>query len=158
MGKAQQKRYLCMQNLQQMPILDLYNHSEKRQNLAHFAALASLAAINGVISSPEKEIIEKFAVKLDISEAEFKEVMKKENKYPIEPALELKERYKRLHDFFQIIFSDNKIEDDEMVMVKKYAIGIGFTPEAADKAIARSVAIFSGRISFDDYYSLIEKK
>ena len=140
-----------------MPILDLYNHSEKRRNLAHFAALASLAAVDGAINSPEKEIIDNFARKLDISEAEYKEVMKKENKYPIEPAFELEKRYERLYDFFRIIFSDHQVDEAEMIMVKKYAVGIGFAPKSADEVIARSVAIFSGKISFEDYYSLVEK-
>ena len=67
-----------------MPILDLYEHGEKRKNLAHFATLASLAAVDGEVNEKEKTILDKFAFKLNISEVEYKEVMKKENQYPIE--------------------------------------------------------------------------
>ncbi len=141
-----------------MPILDLYNHSERRHNLAHFAALASLAAVDGAINPPEKEVIDSFARKLDITEEEYKEVMKKENKYPIEAAFELDKRYERLFDFFKIIFSDNEFEDKEMVLVKKYAIGIGFTSEKADEVIQKSVAIFTGKIPFEDYLVLMKRK
>lgn len=140
-----------------MPILDLYNHSEKRRNLAHFAAIASLAAVDGEVNPQEKVILDRFAHKLDISEAEYREVMKKENKYPIEAPLEMKLRYERLYDFFRIIFSDHQIDAEEMVLVKKYAIGIGFTAKKANELIAKSVAIFSGQIPFEDYYSLLEK-
>jgi uncharacterized tellurite resistance protein B-like protein len=139
-----------------MPILDLYNHSEKRRNLAHFAAIASLAAVDGEVNAQEMRLLEKFANKLDISDAEFKEVMKKSNKYPIDPQNSFEKRLERLFDLFRIIFADNEVDDDEMVMLKKYAIGLGFPSDKADKIIGKSIAIFSGRIDFDDYMYLIK--
>lgn len=79
-----------------MPILDLYAHSEKRSNLAHFAAIASIAAVDGEINPKEKKVIDRFAIKLDISGEEYKEVMKKENKYPIEAPYSSEKRLERL--------------------------------------------------------------
>ncbi len=139
-----------------MPILDLYNHSEKRRNLAHFAAIASLAAVDGEVNAQEMRLLEKFANKLDISEAEFKEVMKKSNKYPIDPQNSFEKRLERLFDLFRIIFADNEVDDDEMVLLKKYAIGLGFPSDKADKIIGKSIAIFSGKIDFEDYMYLIK--
>jgi len=141
-----------------MPILDLYNHSEQRRNLAHFAALATLAAVDGEVNPEEKAILNRFANKLNITEAEYKEVMKKENKYPIEAPFEMEKRFERLFDLFRLIYSDHDIDEEEMALVKKYAIGLGFSAAKADKLIARSIDIFSGRIDFEDYLYLIEKK
>lgn len=141
-----------------MPILDLYNHSEKRRNLAHFASIATLAAVDGEVNAQELNLLENFAHKLDISEAEFKEVMKKTNKYPIAPQNSSEERLERLFDLFKIIFADNEVEDNEMVLLKKYAIGLGYPSEKADRIIEKSIAIFRGRIDFDDYLYLIKHK
>ncbi|MBC2838519.1 TerB family tellurite resistance protein [Robiginitalea sp. SC105] len=141
-----------------MPILDLYNHSEKRRNLAHFAAIASLAAVDGAVNPSEKEILDRFANKLNITDAEYKEVMKKENKYPIEAPFEMEKRYERLFDFFRIIFSDHDIDEEERDLVRKYAIGIGFSSKKAEEVLNRSIEIFRGRIPFEDYLMLIEKK
>ncbi|MDE3742447.1 TerB family tellurite resistance protein [Maribacter polysaccharolyticus] len=140
-----------------MPILDLYNHSEKRRNLAHFAAIASLAAVDGEVNAQEMRLLDNFAQKLNITEAEFKEVMKKSNKYPIEPQNSSEKRLERLFDLFKIIFADNEVDDDEMVLLKKYAIGLGYPSEKADRIIEKSIAIFSGRIDFDDYLYLVKK-
>lgn len=140
-----------------MPILDLYNHSEKRRNLAHFAAIASLAAVDGDVNDQEMKLLVKFANKLDITDAEFKEVMKKSNKYPIDPQNSSEKRLERLFDLFKIIFADNEVDDDEMVLLKKYAIGLGYPSDKADKIISKSIAIFSGRIDFDDYLYLVKK-
>ena len=140
-----------------MPILDLYYHSEQKKNLAHFAAMASLAAVDGEVNPREKAILDRFANKLNITDEEYKEVMKKNNKYPIEPQLDAEKRLERLYDLFRMIFADYDVDDEEMVLLKKYAIGIGFPLKKVDKLIEVSVAIFSGRIPFDDYVMLLVK-
>jgi len=141
-----------------MPILDLYNHSEKRRNLAHFASIATLAAVDGKVNPQEMRLLHNFARKLDVTEAQFKKVMKKENKYPIEPTNSSEQRLERLFDLFKIIFADNEVEDEEMILLKKYAIGLGYPSTKADKIIEKSIAIFRGRIDFDDFLYLINKQ
>ena len=140
-----------------MAILDLYYHSEQKKNLAHFASMASLAAIDGEINPKEKAILDRFARKLDISDQEYKEVMKKKNKYPIDPQNDAEKRLERLYDLFRMIFADHDVDNEEMILLKKYAIGIGFPLKKVDKLIEVSVAIFSGRIPFDDYVMLLVK-
>ncbi|WP_396590867.1 TerB family tellurite resistance protein [Allomuricauda sp. R78024] len=140
-----------------MPIIDLYEHSEQRHNLAHFATLASLAAADGVISEKEKAILDKFAFKLNITDAEYKEVMKKENKYPIETPHSGEKRLKRLFDFFGMAFADNNLDEEQMELVVKYAIGLGYSPQKASLIIKKSIAIFTGKIAFEDYQYLMDK-
>ncbi len=140
-----------------MPIVDLYEHSDQKHNLAHFATLASLAAVDGVISEEEKAILDKFAFKLDITEEEYKEVMKKENKYPIETPQSGERRLKRLFEFFQMAFADQSIDDDQKLLIQRYALGLGYSPDAAEKVLEKSYDIFCGRIAFEDYQYLMEK-
>jgi uncharacterized tellurite resistance protein B-like protein len=140
-----------------MSIKDLYGHSEYKSNLAHFAALATLAASDGVISDEEQKLLDKFVQKLNISEADYEEVMKPTNKYPIEPPVSSELRLERLYDLFKIIFVDHMIDDEEMALLKKYAIGLGFSTEMANSIIQRSVAIFSGKIDYEDYLYLLKR-
>ncbi|MBQ4913762.1 TerB family tellurite resistance protein [Maribacter sp. MMG018] len=140
-----------------MSFADLYTSGEHRKNLAHFAALATLASVDGEISVEEKELLDRFARKLDITKSEYEEVLKKENKYPIDATNDSEKRLERLFDLLRIVYSDHKIDDEEMVMLKRYAIGMGFTNETADKIIKRSVAIFGGKIDFEDYLYLVKK-
>lgn len=140
-----------------MPIIDLYEHSEQRHNLAHFATLASLAAVDGEISPEEKAILDKFAFKLNITEEEYKEVMKKENKYPIETPHSGEKRLKRLFEFFQMSFADQSIDEDQKRLIERYAIGLGYSPDTAIEIIEKSYDIFCGKIAFADYQYLMEK-
>ncbi len=146
-------RILCV-----MPIKDLYDHSEKRDNLAHFAAIASLAAVDGEINPREQKVIDKFAVKLDITGEEIKEVMKKENKYPIEAPYESEQRLERLFDLFKIIFADAQIDEDEIRLIKKYALALGYSPEKAEKVIRKSIILFRGKFDFEDYKYMMERE
>lgn len=139
-----------------MSFIDLYGNPEHRKNVAHFAALATLAASDGEISGEEKIMLDRFARKLEISEMEYEEVMKPERRFPIEPPSSSEKRLERLYDLFRIIFADHMIDEEEMILLKKYAIGLGFSGDSADKVIERSIAIFSGKIDFDDYLYLLK--
>ena len=140
-----------------MPILDLYEHGEQRKNLAHFATLATLAAADGIITEEEKAILDKFAFKLNITDAEYKEVMKKENKYPIETPHSGEKRLMRLFDFFKMAFADSNIDDDQKKLIEKYAIGLGYSSKEASKIIQKSYDIFCGKIDFEAYQYLLER-
>ncbi len=138
-----------------MSFVDLYSNSEHRRNLAHFAAMATLASTDGSINEQERAVLDQFARKLDITEAEYNQVMDPSNKFPIDPPVNSEKRLERLYDLFKIIFADHHIDNDEMVLLRKYAIGLGFSSESAEKIIERSVQVFSGRIDFDDYQYLL---
>ena len=139
-----------------MSFVDLYGNSDHKSNLAHFASLATLAAVDGEVGPEEKLLLDSFARKLDISAVEYKEIMKKENKYPIHPPVSLERRLERLFDLFKIIFADHNVDDNEMILLRKYATGLGFSDEKAEAIIKRSIAIFSGKLDFEDYLYLIE--
>ncbi|MEA1785752.1 TerB family tellurite resistance protein [Arenibacter sp. GZD96] len=139
-----------------MAILDLYSNSEHRRNLAHFAAIATLAATDGEVNADERVLLDRFASKLDITDAEYKEVMKKSNKYPIDTPLSAEKRLERLYDFFRIIYADHQVDEPELTLVRKYAIGLGYSQEVAETVIQRSIAIFSGNIDFEDYQYLLK--
>jgi len=140
-----------------MSFVDLYSSGEHRRNLAHFASIASLAAVDGDVNPKEKELLDRFARKLDITETEYSEVMNTENKYPINPPSTSEERLERLFDLFRIIFADHEIDEEEMTLINKYAIGLGFSGDSAKKVIDRSIVIFSGKIDFDDYLYLLKR-
>ena len=140
-----------------MPIVDLYEHSDQKHNLAHFATLASLAAVDGEINEKEKAILDKFAFKLNITEEEYKEVMKKENKYPIQTPQSGERRLKRLFEFFQMALADQSFDEDQKNLIERYAVGLGYPPEMAENLVAKSLNIFSGKIAFEDYQYLMDR-
>jgi uncharacterized tellurite resistance protein B-like protein len=140
-----------------MSFTDLFESGEHSRNLGHFASLVTLAAVDGSINKREEELLKRFSRKLDVSDAEFKQIMKNPSDYPINPHNSAEKRLERVYDLFKIIFVDNEIEEEEQELIERYAIGLGFSEESATKIIKRSTKIFSGGLDFDDYRYLLNK-
>lgn len=140
-----------------MSFTDLFDSGLHRRNLSHFASIANIATVDGALNEEEEKLLRRFAVKLDISETEYKEVLKDPTKYPINPPNESEKRLERLHDLFRMIFVDHSIDDHERFLIERYAIGLGFNADKSKKIISRSIEIFQGGIDFDDYLYLLDK-
>ncbi|HET8886685.1 MAG TPA: TerB family tellurite resistance protein [Salinimicrobium sp.] len=141
-----------------MSILDLFGSGEHSRNLGHFASIVNIAASDGDINELEEAYLERFARKLDITEEEYNRILQNPGEFPINPDNSSERRLERLHDLFTVVYSDHEIAPEETHLIKKYAIGLGFSNEAAKKIITRSIQIFSGKIGFEDYVYLLKSK
>lgn len=122
-----------------MTILEAYESGEHESKISHFAAMVTLAGIDGPINLEEQKVLKRLAFKLDVSNEEVKVILKNPRKYPLIPPYGLEERLERLHDFFKIINADHEIDAEERTMIYKYAIGLGFSSEDAKKEIEKCI-------------------
>lgn len=139
-----------------MSIVDLYESSKHRNNVAHFCALVNIATVDGVLNEEEEKLINRFAKKLDITEVEYKEILKDAKKYPIQPQISSDDRLERLLDLFKIIYSDHQIDEAEKKLIDKYAIQLGFSLEKAEDIIKKTIKIFNGEIDLETYKSILK--
>ncbi|MBE7640842.1 MULTISPECIES: TerB family tellurite resistance protein [Salegentibacter] len=140
-----------------MSFSDLFGSGEHLRNINHFASIVNLASVDGDINEKERVLLERFARKLDISEQEYKMLIKNPQEFPISAYNSVEKRLERLHDLFKIIFADHEIDHEEEALIKRYAIGLGFSNENAENIIKRSIQIFSGQLNFEDYKYLLGK-
>lgn len=138
-----------------MSIVDLYESSKHRNNVAHFSAIFNLAIIDGDLNEDEEKLVNRFARKLDITEAEYEEIVENSKKYPVVPQAKTDDRLERLLDLFKIIYSDHQIDDAELKLILRYAIQLGFSEEKAEEIISKTTKIFSGKIDLDQYKSIL---
>ena len=148
-------KYICSTKILKMSFSDLFDSGEHLRNINHFASIVNLASVDGKINEKERVLLERFARKLDIRE--YKMVIKRPAEFPINSYNSAEKRLERLHDLFKIIFADNEIDNEEETLIKRYAIGLGFSSENAEKIIKRSIQIFSGQLNFEDYQYLLDK-
>ncbi len=141
-----------------MSIINLFQSGEHSRNLGHFAALANIALSDGIIDSKENNLLKRFARRLDITDHEYEKVIKNPAQFPISPPNSAEKRLERFYDLFKMIFADDEIDDEERVLIEKYAIGLGYNEEQAKKLINRSIEIFQGGIDLDDYRYLLNRK
>lgn len=140
-----------------MSISDLYESGTQKKNISHFAAMANIALIDGEINDKEKAILMKFAVRLNISDEQVAKIIKDASGYSVSSINTKDERLEYLFDLFKVIFADHDVDDAEIKLVRRYALGLGCTSSVADEVIAKSIRIFRGDIDFEDYKYLIDK-
>ena len=140
-----------------MSFNDLFDSGKHKKNLGHFASIVTLAAADGTIKPEEETLLKRFARRLDVDDSEFQEILKTPSHYPINPPNNKHERLERLYDLFKIVFIDHTIDETEDKLISKYAIGLGFESNEADRIIEKSKEIFGGKIAYDDYEYLLNK-
>lgn len=140
-----------------MSFTDLFESGEHKRNLGHFASIANMASVDGVLNESEEKLLRNFARKLNIEEAQYKEVLKNPSKYPINPPMDADRRLERMHDLFEMIFADHEIDEHEHTLILRYAIGLGYTAALASKLIKRSIEIYQGGLDMEDYKYLLNK-
>lgn len=132
--------------------------NDPSSRLNHFANIASLACKGKQISEVEQAMLEKMARKLEIPEDKIEEVLKDPHAYPVSHVNSKEQRLEHLFDLFKMIYSDNRLDEVERLLIKRFAIGMGFHPDQAEKVIQRSIKLFSGKFSFDDYQYFINQE
>lgn len=141
-----------------MSFTDLFESGERSRNVGHFASIANMASVNGKLGHEEEKLLKQFAVKLDIDEDDYEKILKNPSIYPINPPNSAERRLERMHDLFKIIFVDHEIDDHERFLIEKYAIGLGYSAEQSQDLIKRTIKIYTGGLSFDDYRYLLNRK
>ncbi|MFD0963790.1 tellurite resistance TerB family protein [Pseudofulvibacter geojedonensis] len=139
-----------------MSIIDLFESSEHRNNMAHFAAIYNLAISDGEVNESEKRIILKFKDKLDITDDEYYQIAEEPNKYPIIPQSNLDNRLERILDFFKIIFSDHQLDSPERNLVLRYAIQLGYSETVAKDLISKSERIFNYDFDIEEFRGILK--
>lgn len=141
-----------------MSFYELFKKGHQTRNKAHFASIASIAMSDGKISEDELTLLQSLAIKLGVDNSDMDNILKDPSQYPINPSISAEERLERMHDLFDMIFSDNKIDEKELVLITKYAIGLGYNSLNANELIQNSIDIYTGGISFNEYEYLINNR
>lgn len=139
-----------------MSIHHLFESGSQQRNVLHFAAIVNMALVDGEINEPEQKMLIRFSRKLNIDEEEYKEILKNISNYPLPIVTSIKERFEFIYELFCMIYADHEIDDSEMYLIHKYATVIGFDERMIEKLIQRSIKIFSGDISFEEYSVFVQ--
>ncbi len=141
-----------------MSFTDLFDSGHHQRNIGRFAAIVNIASVDGEINEEEERVLKRLANKLGVDKEEYAKIIKNPTGYPVNPPNSAAKRLERLYEVLIVIFADHNMDKDEEFMLKKYAVALGFDPETSQAIIDRSVKILGGRLSFDDYLYLLERK
>ena len=139
-----------------MSIKELFDSGFVKRNQDHFAAIVRVAMDDGIISNEEKEFLDRLARNLSISEVEYKQILKDYNTHPINPPILYNRRLERLYDLSRMVYVDHIKGDHEELVLRKIAVGLGFTPENVKYVVDKALTLVSIGVDLDTFIDEIK--
>lgn len=140
-----------------MSISDLYSSGAHKRDLGHFANIVKLALADDIITEGEQRLLDRMARRLDISESDYKAILKNPEKYPINPPVGYDRRIERLYNLTKMIFIDNEVVGDEAQVMRKVAIGLGFPTDNAEKVVDEAIHLAMNDNDLEDFTKAIKR-
>ena len=134
-----------------MSFSDLFDSEFKSRNKGHFSAIVRVAMADGVIVEAEKSFLDKLASKLDISKAEYEEILENPLKYPINPPYLYTQRLERLYDLGRMVHIDHQLGDSQDFLLRKFALALGFTPGNVNYIVNKAMTLIDSKVDLDTF-------
>ncbi len=140
-----------------MSISDLYSSGAHKRDLGHFSNIVKLALADDIITKEEQRLLDRMARRLDISETDYKEILKNPAKYAINPPVDYNRRIERLYNLTKMIFADSEVTGDEVKVMRKVAIGLGFPTDNAEKVVDEAIHLVMNDNDVEDFTKAIKR-
>lgn len=140
-----------------MSISDLFDSGFKKRNEDHFASIVKVGMDDGVISDEEKAFLDRLARNLDISEADYKAILKDYASHPINPPTSYDSRLERLYDLSRMVYVDHIKGEHEEVVLRKIAVGLGFSAINVKYVVDKALTLVSNGTDLDTFVEAIKK-
>ena len=139
-----------------MSFSDLFDSGFKTRNQDHFAAIVRVAMDDGIISDDEKAFLDRLARNLDISESDYKFILKDYQSHPINPPTSYDMRLERLYDLSRMVYVDHIKGDHEEIVLQKIAIGLGFSTENVKYVVDKALTLVNNGVDLDTFTAEIK--
>lgn len=134
-----------------MSFSDLFDSEFKSRNKSHFSAIVRVAVADGDLSREEKEFLDKLAVRLEISPAEYEEILENPLKYPINPPSMHVQRLERLYDLSRMVYVDHVLGPKQREILIKFALALGFTPGNVGLIVDKAMSLLVLHVDLDTF-------
>ena len=111
----------------------LFESGERKNHKGHFRNLVLLARIDGKLDRSENDLLHKIALKLSLTDEQIQEIISNPDDLPSIPPSSREERYERFIQLIQVMGVDGRVDEKEILFVKRIGVEMGFTAERIDE-------------------------
>jgi uncharacterized tellurite resistance protein B-like protein len=134
-----------------MSFSDLFDSGFKKRNEDHFASIVRVAMDDGVISIDEKAFLDRLARSLGISDGDYEIILKDYKSHPINPPHDYDRRLERLYDLARMVYVDHIKDDNEITLLTKIGVGLGFDSENIKYIVDKALALVSNKVDLETF-------
>ncbi|MDY2586048.1 tellurite resistance TerB family protein [Winogradskyella aquimaris] len=140
-----------------MSISDLFDSGFKKRNEDHFAAIVRVAMSDGVINDAEKAFLDRLATRLEISEIDYKTILKDYLSHPINPPTSYDMRLERLYDLARMVWADHIEGPNQVSLLEKLCIGLGFNQDNVKYIADKALTLVHYEVDLDEFIDKMKK-
>ncbi|MDG3582455.1 MULTISPECIES: TerB family tellurite resistance protein [Galbibacter] len=140
-----------------MSISDLYSSGFRNRNRDHFAAIVRVALSDGEMTEEEKAFLDRLARNLDISQELYDQILENPSAFPVNPPSLYEARLERLFDIARMIFVDHIEDEDELRIMRRLSIGLGFSPDNVDLINKKAMDLIHTGADLDTFMEEIKR-
>jgi uncharacterized tellurite resistance protein B-like protein len=134
-----------------MSFSDLFDNEFKNRNKGHFSAIVRVALSDGELTSEERAFLDKLAIRLEISNAEYEEILESPSKYPINPPVLHTQRLERLYDLSRMVYADHILGPKQKAILTRFALALGFTPSNVSYIVDKALSLLILNVDLDTF-------
>ncbi|EKT4535255.1 TerB family tellurite resistance protein [Flavobacterium psychrophilum] len=134
-----------------MSFSDLFDSEFKTRNKGHFSAIVRVAIADGDLSAEEKQFLDKLKIRLEISDAEYDEILENPLKYPINPPVLHSQRLERLYYLSRMVYADHVLGPKQKEVLTKFALALGFTPGNVNYIVDKALSLLLLDVDLDTF-------
>ncbi|HWS60985.1 MAG TPA: hypothetical protein VN182_08655 [Flavobacterium sp.] len=134
-----------------MSIAELFDNEFKLRMKGRFSAVARVLFADGTFDPDEKKFLDKLALKLDISNEEYKEILANPLKYELNPPYLYIERLESLYNIARVVHHDHHLGDKQETLLRKFAIALGFTVSNVNYIVNKALALVDKKVDLDTF-------
>lgn len=140
-----------------MSFSELFESGFKKRNEDHFAAIVRVAMSDGVINDAERAFLDRLATRLDITESDYKTILKDYATHPINAPISYDHRLERLYDLARMVWADHIEGEDQVRLLQKLCIGLGFNQENVKYITDKALTLVHYEVDVDEFVEKMKK-
>ena len=134
-----------------MSFSDLFDNEFKNRNKGHFSAIVRVALSDGELTVEERAFLDKLAIRLEISQSEYVEILDNPSKYPINPPHLHVQRLDRLYDLSRMVYADHVLGPKQKAILTRFALALGFTPSNVSFIVDKALSLLVLNVDLDTF-------
>ena len=134
-----------------MSIAELFDNEFKQRMKGRFAAVVRVLFADGKFDPDEKKFMDKLAVKLEISNEEYDEILENPLKYELNPPYLYVERLESLYNIARVVHHDHHLGDKQETLLRKFAIALGFSTSNVDYIVNKALTLVDKKVDLDTF-------
>ncbi len=134
-----------------MAISDLFDREFRKRNKDHFASIVRMALNDDIISKGEQKFLDRLADILNISEDDYKKILKDYSSQPINAPNSYDQRLDRLYDLARMVWADKIRQKNQVKLLRRFCVGLGFHAVNAKYITKKALELVKQEVDLDGF-------